>query len=75
MAKALLIGNKMTLTIDEWTEKHFSKFAVDIEATAAVMMTDNFNDEKAYRIRRLIMISLRDGKGYDELINYNDSSD
>ncbi len=62
----------MGIPIDEWTEKYFGRFAEDIEATLSVM-TDN-SDHEVYQIRRLIMISLRDGRGHQEMIDYASST-
>ena len=48
------------LTTDEWTEKHYRSFAKDVDCH--IKMLTDLDDERAYTLRRMIMISLRHGE-------------
>jgi len=46
-------------TTDEWTEDFFDEFSKEVDIH--IRMLTDLDEEPAYRLRRLIMISLRHG--------------
>jgi hypothetical protein len=59
--RCIEIADRRThLTTDEWTEKYFKLFAEDVDAHVS-MLTD-LEGDKAYTLRRFVMISLRHGR-------------
>lgn len=61
-------GYRHPRTTDDWTREFFDGFAKDVDCHIRIL-TDLEGDQ-AYRLRRLIMISLRHGGyGVDRLTN------